>query len=570
MANQYLDPTDPVISMLSNEMESKNVPPQQAESYLASQGRQVPGQLAYLMLMNQRLKAAQPQPMPQSTVAQDLQMAMQGQGQVQQPQGPIQPNPTQQQLQRQTMPQQNPMQQGIGQLPQQAVGQPTAYKGGGIVAFNEGGVPYSGVRGMDYGDLMQTVYGYRLEPEDNIKKILEEEERKREEKRKAEEEMAAFTARNPSNREGPRTIHTKPVSQDVLGSMGYLNPDILAGNASSPGALIKRASDKRSVGAPKQTGSFNDLFDAMDSVLAGGAADNAGDIPEVAITGNRRGDYERLLSPEVKTEEEILQQQQERRQKSGLTAIEEREQKLLQDRMNAMPADRKRDMWNNLAQAAFSSVGTPTRKRGLAGMLPGLGVAGREFTERNAQSAKEYKLQQQKFEDAKLAMDKARAATAMGDYATADAYKKSADDIIRGLKRLDLDRAYAVEDRKATEEAATRRANLYITAKEQLERIIADPNASAKDKSRAALALQQIDRSGNMERRVIADMRADQVRLEQINEALLDQFVQKDPNKVAELTAEKQKIEQRMAALRYSYSDSDRSIVERNLGNAQR
>jgi hypothetical protein len=426
MASNYMDPTDPAISMLSNEMQAKNIPPQQAEAALASQGRQVPGQLAYLMLMNQRLKAAQPQQAPQTTVAQDLQMAMQGQGQVQQPQGPLPANQTAQFLAQQRAPQQmpqpNPMQQGIGQIPQRAVGQPTAYKGGGIVAFNEGGYTVTRDEVIKLlQDEMAKKYGAgsvgtMFQPVESLGGYTPTEQQ-------IQQKMRELSAQKQRYSPGQIEKDRQRVAEERFRAAGVDVPSSFFDKptpANTPTVTDKVAEEQAAAATPENP--FAGLMAELNEIQ----------INKSGASSTPASTSFRSLAGDAPKEEDVLARRERQRKAAGQEELDKAQKAEIARLTASMPEDKKKEMWANFAQAAFNSVGTPTRKRGLAGMLPGLGAAGAEFTKRQAASEKEYKNREALMKKAELELQKAQVAAKMGDY---DAYNAAQEN----FKKIEME-----------------------------------------------------------------------------------------------------------------------------------
>jgi hypothetical protein len=163
-------------------------------------------------------------------------------------------------------------------------------------------------------------------------------------------------------------------------------------------------------------------------------------MEEVTVSTKKMGNFERLAGP-APDEDEYIANKARQRAAAGQDKLDEAQKAELKRLSDAMPEEKRQQFWENISRAGFASVGTPTRKRGLAGMLPAMGVAGKEFSDRQAASRKEYKDRENLMKKAELELQKAQVAAKMGDYDAYNNHNDKYNDLLLKLRGEDVKEA---------------------------------------------------------------------------------------------------------------------------------
>ncbi len=486
-----LNALDPRVAATEKFISEKKIPPEQVPQFLMSMGADP--RLAGLVMKYQRLKSAgqqggNAQP-PQSTVAQDID-AQSRQGIA----APMAPPPNRE--------------QGIANLPAPVM-ERAQFAEGGIVAFQEGGTPLDAEvrRILKKSPMMRT-------PEEN--QILQQAGIQLQTKKMGEDSDIAElnkTLKSPFIREAFGSPYASEeeiakgggaaLNERILRSLGagQVNPAAATAPATTPvnPAAVAAATSK---GPPRRGGPRNPPGEREFVSLAGDMGDQQGArMPGAGMNLGTANEGIKLLEQQVKDLQKLKPEDREARYRAaGIEDMTPAQLKKIQERIDGLSGDKKRDAYLALAQAGFKMAAAASRPGAtfLGALAEGAGEGGKMLGDIN----KEYRALQNELEDKVMALQRYQQQRREGQIDRDIDFERETAKEIRGLQ-------------KDIAGAKTEAERFGVTTQLQREQIAASSDRGGRVeedlKKKIVFAKTQKERDAAM--KLLADIRGIDVRL---------------------------------------------------------
>jgi hypothetical protein len=392
-----LNALDPRVAATEKFISEKKIPPEQVPQFLMSMGADP--RLAGLVMKYQRLKSvgaqggnAQP---PQSTVAQDID-AQSRQGIA----APMAPPPNRE--------------QGIANLPAPVM-ERAQFAGGGIVAFQEGGDPIEVAKKQ----LLELISEAEQSGDFNKATILRGQLRR----------MVTGSEQSMAPPE-PRDIGAV-FRESAEKSRPYLGkPAAATAPATTPvnPAAVAAAMPK---GPPTRPGKRPEPFVS----LAGDMGDQQGArMPGAGMNLGTANEGIKLLEQQVKDLQKLKPEDREARYRAaGIEDMTPAQLKKIQERIDGLSGDKKRDAYLALAQAGFKMAAAASRPGAtfLGALAEGAGEGGKMLGDIN----KEYRALQSDLEDKVMALQRYQQQRREGQIDRDIEFERETAKDIRGLQK---------------------------------------------------------------------------------------------------------------------------------------
>jgi len=483
-----LNALDPRVAATEKFISEKKIPPEQVPQFLMSMGADP--RLAGLVMKYQRLKSAgqqggNAQP-PQSTVAQDID-AQSRQGIA----APMAPPPNRE--------------QGIANLPAPVM-ERAQFAEGGIVAFQEGGTPLDAEvrRILKKSPMMRT-------PEEN--QILQQAGIQLQTKKMGEDSDIAElnkTLKSPFIREAFGSPYASEeeiakgggaaLNERILRSLGAQQANPAAATAPATTSVNPAAvAAATSKGPPRRGGPRNSPEFVS---LAGDMGDQQGArMPGAGMNLGTANEGIKLLEKQVKDLQKLKPEDREARYRAaGIEDMTPAQLKKMQERIDGLSGDKKRDAYLALAQAGFKMAAAASRPGAtfLGALAEGAGEGGKMLGDIN----KEYRALQNELEDKVMSLQRYQQQRREGQIDRDIDFERETAKEIRGLQK-DIAGAKTEAERFAVTTQLTR------------EQIAASRDRGGKVeedlKKRIVFAKTQKERDAAM--KVLADLRGIDVRI---------------------------------------------------------
>jgi hypothetical protein len=469
-----LNALDPRVAATEKFISEKKIPPEQVPQFLMSMGADP--RLAGLVMKYQRLKSAgqqggNAQP-PQSTVAQDID-AQSRQGIA----APMAPPPNRE--------------QGIANLPAPVM-ERAQFAEGGIVAFQEGGTPIEAAKKQ----LLELISEAEQSGDFNKATILRGQLRRM--VTGNEQSMAPPEPRDI----GAMMRASVEKSRPHLGKSAPAPDTVPAAAAASVNPAAAAAASK---GPPKRGGPRTPAEDRNFISLAGMFGDQQGArMPGAGMSLATANEGVKLLEQQVKELRDAKPEDREARYRAaGIEDMTPTQLKKIQERIDGLSGDKKRDAYLALAQAGFKMAAAASRPGAtfLGALAEGAGEGGKMLGDIN----KEYRALQNDLEDKVMSLQRYQQQRREGQIDRDIDFERETRKEIRGIESKIADTKTEAERFGVTTQL--QREQIAASRKDRgAEERLKDAYLNARNPSEARVILKKLADLRQVDVRIMAEM----------------------------------------------------------------
>lgn len=469
-----LNALDPRVAATEKFISEKKIPPEQVGPFLQSKG--VDPRLVGLVMKYQRLKNASQQggnaQPPQSTVAQDIDNQLR-QGVA----APMAPPPNRE--------------QGIANLPAPVM-ERAQFAEGGIVAFQEGGTPIEVAKKQ----LLELISEAEQSGDFNKATILRGQLRRM--VTGSEQSMAPPEPRDI----GAVFRESAEKSRPYLGKPAAAPDTVPAAAAASVNPAAAAAASK---GPPRRGGPRTPAEDRNFISLAGMFGDQQGArTPSAGMNLATANEGIKLLEQQVKELRDAKPEDREARYRAaGIEDMTPAQLKKIQERIDGLSGDKKRDAYLALAQAGFKMAAAASRPGAtfLGALAEGAGEGGKMLGDIN----KEYRTLQSDLEDKVMALQRYQQQRREGQIDRDIEFERETAKDIRGLQK-DIANAKTEAERFGVT-TQLQRAQIEASRKDRgAEERLKDAYLNARNPSEARVILKKLADLRQVDVRIMAEM----------------------------------------------------------------